>query len=70
MAEWRPHMATLDMADDDSSALQGRLGTCDTLRQRMTSALGLTRRAGCQRYRYRSGSGRRTRTEAGIRWTR
>ena len=41
---WHPHMAVIDMDHDDSTALLGRLGTSNTLRQSMTPALGLTRR--------------------------
>ena len=44
MAEWRPHMAVIDMDHDDSTALLQRLGASNTLRQSVTPALGLTRR--------------------------
>jgi two-component system, OmpR family, alkaline phosphatase synthesis response regulator PhoP len=44
MAEWHPHMAVVDMDNDDSTALLGRLGASNTLRKSVTPALGLTRR--------------------------
>ena len=44
LSGWHPHMAVIDMDHDDSTALLGRLGTSNTLRQSMTPALGLTRR--------------------------
>jgi DNA-binding response OmpR family regulator len=44
LAEWRPHLAVIDMDHDDSTALLGRLGTSNTLRRSITPVLGLTRR--------------------------
>ena len=44
MAEWRPHMAVIDMDHDDSTALLQWLGASNTLRRSVTPALGLTRR--------------------------
>jgi DNA-binding response OmpR family regulator len=44
LAEWHPHLAVVDMDHDDSSALLGRLGDSNQLTQRVTPALGLTRR--------------------------
>ena len=44
LAEWRPDMAVIDMDHDDSSAFLHRLGEANRLTQRMTPALGLTRR--------------------------
>jgi DNA-binding response OmpR family regulator len=42
--EWRPHMAVVDMDNDDSTTLLERLGASNTLTRRVTPALGLTRR--------------------------
>jgi DNA-binding response OmpR family regulator len=44
LAEWQPHLAVIDMDHDDSTTLLARLGASNTLRQRVTPALGLTRR--------------------------
>ena len=44
LAEWRPHMAVIDMDHDDSTALLERLGASNTLRRSSTPVLGLTRR--------------------------
>jgi two-component system, OmpR family, alkaline phosphatase synthesis response regulator PhoP len=44
LAEWRPHIAIVDMDHDDSAALLGRLGASNNLRRSVTPALGLTRR--------------------------
>jgi DNA-binding response OmpR family regulator len=44
LADWRPHMAVVDMDNDDSSALLERLGASNRLTRRATPALGLTRR--------------------------
>ena len=44
LADWRPHMAVVDMDHDDSTALLQRLGASNTLRQSRTPVLGLTRR--------------------------
>jgi DNA-binding response OmpR family regulator len=44
LAECQPSLAVVDMDHDDSTALLGRLGAADPPAQRMTSALGLTRR--------------------------
>lgn len=44
LAEWHPHLAVVDMDHDDSTALLGRLGAANRLTQRVTPALGLTRR--------------------------
>ncbi len=42
--EWHPDMVVIDMDHDDSTALLGRLGASNRLTQRVTPALGLTRR--------------------------
>jgi DNA-binding response OmpR family regulator len=44
LADWRPHMAVVDMDHDDSTALLRRLGVSNTLRGSVTPVLGLTRR--------------------------
>ena len=44
LSEWHPHLAVIDMDHDDSTALLGRLGASNRLTQRVTPALGLTRR--------------------------
>ena len=44
LADWRPHMAVIDMDHDDSTALLGRLGASNTLTRSVTPVLGLTRR--------------------------
>jgi len=44
LAEWRPHLAVIDMDHDDSTALLQRIGASNTLTQSVTPALGLTRR--------------------------
>ena len=44
LAEWRPHLAVIDMDHDDSTALLGRLGASNTLTRSVTPVLGLTRR--------------------------
>ena len=44
LADWRPHIAVIDMDHDDSSALLGRLGASNSLTRSPTPVLGLTRR--------------------------
>jgi len=44
LAEWQPHLAVVDMDHDDSTALLRQLGAASQLTQRVTPALGLTRR--------------------------
>lgn len=44
LAEWRPHMAVVDMEHEDSAALLKRLGVSNTLERSVTPVLGLTRR--------------------------
>jgi DNA-binding response OmpR family regulator len=44
LSTWQPHMTIVDMDNDDSTALLGRLGTSNTLRRSVTPVLGLTRR--------------------------
>lgn len=44
LADWRPHMAIVDMDHDDSASLLVRLGASNTLRRSDTPVLGLTRR--------------------------
>ncbi|HLO36735.1 MAG TPA: response regulator transcription factor [Candidatus Deferrimicrobium sp.] len=44
LAEWQPHLTVIDMDHDDSTALLQRLGASNRLTQRVTPALGLTRR--------------------------
>lgn len=48
LAEWRPHMAVIDMDHDDSTALLQRLGATNTLTGTVTPVLGLTRRGDLQ----------------------
>ena len=49
LASWRPHLAVVDMDHDDSTALLGRLGASNGLRERSaTPVLGLTRRGDLQ----------------------
>jgi DNA-binding response OmpR family regulator len=44
LADWRPHMAVIDMDHPDSASLLRRLGVSGTLTGGSTPALGLTRR--------------------------
>ena len=44
LAEWRPHMAVVDMDHDDSTALLKLIGASNTLTRSVTPVLGLTRR--------------------------
>src|SRR6478736_9488309 len=44
LADWRPHMAVIDMDHPDSASLLRRLGTSATLTGGSIPALGLTRR--------------------------
>ena len=44
LAEWRPHLAVIDMDHDDSMTLLGRLAASNTLTRSVTPVLGLTRR--------------------------
>jgi DNA-binding response OmpR family regulator len=44
LAEWRPHLAVVDMDHDDSTALLRRLGASNSLTASVTPVLGLTRR--------------------------
>ena len=44
LAEWRPHLAVVDMDHDDSAALLQRLGASNTLTKSVVPVLGLTRR--------------------------
>ena len=44
LAEWHPHLAVIDMDNDDSPALLKRLATLERVTGRGTPALGLTRR--------------------------
>jgi DNA-binding response OmpR family regulator len=44
VAEWRPHMAVVDMDHDDSTALLAHLGASNRLSRSVTPVLGLTRR--------------------------
>jgi len=44
LAEWRPHLAVVDMDHDDSTHLLRRLGASNTLTASVTPVLGLTRR--------------------------
>lgn len=44
LAEWRPHMAVVDMDHDDSSELLIRLGASNALQRSDIPVLGLTRR--------------------------
>ncbi|HYM84325.1 MAG TPA: response regulator transcription factor, partial [Candidatus Dormibacteraeota bacterium] len=44
LAEWRPHMAVVDMDHDDSGALLSRIGSAGRVTRAVTPVLGLTRR--------------------------
>ena len=44
LAEWRPHLAVVDMDHDDSTALLKEIGASNTLARSVTPVLGLTRR--------------------------
>ena len=44
LTDWRPHLALVDMDNDDSTALLRRLGTSKKLAAAVTPVLGLTRR--------------------------
>jgi two-component system alkaline phosphatase synthesis response regulator PhoP len=44
LAQWRPHMAVVDMDHDDSTELLEHMGTADRLATVATPILGLTRR--------------------------
>ena len=44
LAEWRPHLAVVDMDHDDSTALLQRIGASNSLTRSVTPVLGLTRR--------------------------
>ncbi|MBI2762173.1 MAG: response regulator transcription factor [Chloroflexi bacterium] len=44
LAEWRPHLAVIDMDHDDSTALLQRIVGTNALTQSRTPAVGLTRR--------------------------
>jgi len=44
LAEWRPHLAVVDMDNDDGEDLLRRLGASSTMRRSVTPVLGLTRR--------------------------
>ena len=44
LADWHPHLAVVDMDNDDSGAMLKRLATVEGLTGRGTPALGLTRR--------------------------
>ena len=44
LAQWRPHMAVVDMDHNDSADLLVRLGASNTLKRSDTPVLGLTRR--------------------------
>lgn len=44
LAGWRPHLAVVDMDNDDSEELLRRLGASGTMRRSTTPVLGLTRR--------------------------
>ena len=44
LAGWRPHLAVVDMDNDDSEELLRRLGASGTMRRSATPVLGLTRR--------------------------
>jgi two-component system alkaline phosphatase synthesis response regulator PhoP len=44
LADWRPHMAVIDMDHDDSTDLLQRLGASNNMTQSVTPVLGLTRR--------------------------
>jgi DNA-binding response OmpR family regulator len=44
LAQWRPHLAVIDMDHDDSTTLLGRIGASNALTRSVTPVLGLTRR--------------------------
>jgi DNA-binding response OmpR family regulator len=44
LADWRPHLAVVDMDRDDSAELLRRLGASKSMRPSRTPVLGLTRR--------------------------
>jgi DNA-binding response OmpR family regulator len=44
LADWRPHIAVIDMDHDDSQALLRRVGASNSLTRSVTPVLGLTRR--------------------------
>jgi two-component system alkaline phosphatase synthesis response regulator PhoP len=44
LADWRPHMAVIDMDHDDSTDLLERLGASNNMTRSVTPVLGLTRR--------------------------
>jgi DNA-binding response OmpR family regulator len=44
LSTWQPHLSVVDMDNDDSAALLGRLGASSTLRRSLIPVLGLTRR--------------------------
>jgi DNA-binding response OmpR family regulator len=44
LADWRPHMAVIDMDHDDSTDLLHRLGASNNMTRSTTPVLGLTRR--------------------------
>jgi two-component system alkaline phosphatase synthesis response regulator PhoP len=44
LTDWRPHLALVDMDNEDSTALLRRLGTSKKLAATVTPVLGLTRR--------------------------
>lgn len=44
LADWRPHMAVIDMDHDDSTDLLQRLGASNNMTRSVTPVLGLTRR--------------------------
>ena len=44
LAEWRPHLAVVDMDREDSAELMRRLGASKSMRPSRTPVLGLTRR--------------------------
>jgi DNA-binding response OmpR family regulator len=48
LAEWRPHMAVVDMDHDDSTDLLHRIVASNALRRSITPVLGLTRRGDLQ----------------------
>jgi DNA-binding response OmpR family regulator len=48
LAEWRPHMALIDMEHEDSAALLGRMVAASRLAANSTPVLGLTRRGDLQ----------------------
>jgi two-component system alkaline phosphatase synthesis response regulator PhoP len=48
LAGWKPHLAVVDMDNDDSEELLRRLGASGTMRRSATPVLGLTRRGDLQ----------------------